>query len=267
LVEQKGDRHKPWVKASKEFDAYVPLSAPRYVAVCDVLGFEKTVESTVTDPIGIDGLSPVYAELLSSIRDVLREYRAHFSGFGDGRNLVHHAVFSDTIFVWSKPLDPDSSKVGLATAAAFFGVCNEIIGWGILHHMFIRAGIAYGKVCICPRKQIFLGQPIVDAYKTERNQKWIGGACHPSCYQAPHFEHARLIWHDVVQYEVPTKCGKQALCALNWARITRGCLSLLEEGKQIAAEKDKPKYDNASLFFRYVNERPELRLPSSESQN
>ncbi len=44
----------------------------------------------------------------------------------------------------------------------------------------MRAGLAFGEVVINTKKQIVVGQPIVDAYYVESIQEWAGGAFHQS---------------------------------------------------------------------------------------
>ncbi|KRF09637.1 hypothetical protein ASG89_15580 [Paenibacillus sp. Soil766] len=64
---------------------------------------------------------------------------------------------------------------------------------------------------------MYISQPIVDAYLTEQNQQWFGGACHTSCLNAPFFQNVVVGNGLVIPYEVPVKNeGRYLDNAIEW---------------------------------------------------
>jgi len=124
--------------------------------------------------------------------------------------------------------------------------------------MPLRAGIAFGECIIDPAKEIYIGQPMIDAYHTERAQEWVGGAFHPSCWQSPGLLEALCKGHDrsAVKYPVPTKTPGsvervQLEYALNWPPLadqdfSSDVLMALEEQ---APQGAKVKWQNARRFY------------------
>src|SRR5262249_46575121 len=65
-----------------------------------------------------------------------------------------------------------------------------------------------------PEEQIYLGKPIVHAYRMEMAQEWIGAACHPSCLRAPDFDLVKSgadgAYNYVTDYPVPIKLERKS---------------------------------------------------------
>ena len=119
----------------------------------------------------------------------------------------------------------------------------------------MRVGISWGQVCIHPQFNMFVGKPIAEAYMLEEEQKWIGGACHTLCVEAPHFGRVEFPWRDVLEYDVPTQGGSRRLFALNWPRRAREeCLSFFDEqGTRARSPSVARKYHEAKVFFRFAS--------------
>lgn len=221
----------------------------RYVAVCDVLGFKSMLDS-----IELKCVADRYLRLLALAKHQVRENSNLLPASGDQGNLVAHAVFSDTLLVWSQPLQENEHPADLGSVSTFFDVCSALVAASINMEMPMRVGIACGQVCIHPEFSLFIGKPIAEAHLLEEEQKWIGGACHTSCLDAPHFHRADFPWQDVVEYDVPTKSGSRRMYALNWPRrTTEECLSFLD----VEAEKTKSpavsrKYQETNAFFHFA---------------
>lgn len=164
----------------------------RYVAVCDVLGFKHLVQS---EPL--DALREGYREIIEyAKRAAVSRSETTWGGRTEVRveEKVGTTVFSDSIIVWSTPvpsgtIDPYRG----APDITFFVFIGHLILQSLRKtssglRFPLRAGIAYGPVIISPEEQIYLGVPIVHAYRMEQAQEWVGAACHQSCRQAPDFE-------------------------------------------------------------------------------
>ena len=91
-----------------------------------------------------------------------------------------HCVFSDSIIVWSPKL-----KLGGQWAYGFFLTLAQLVLFGLRAGLPIRVGVAFGEFIADTRRSVYLGRALVDAYETEQQQDWIGGAYHPSCHNAP----------------------------------------------------------------------------------
>jgi class 3 adenylate cyclase len=180
-----------------------------FLAVCDILGFSALV--------GKNSLESV-VELLAWFRRSLN-HSVLKSEFPDvvpaTSDLARHehvgvAWFSDTLLFYTKSDTDDAIRELLATVA-----------WLVFEGMVdgrtrVRAGIAYGEAYIDPQNSLFVGKPIVEAYRLERAQQWSGGALSQSaCDRLPEKILSADWW--VVQYDVPLKDGKtHRTLALNW---------------------------------------------------
>lgn len=179
----------------------------RYVAICDVLGFSKLISDTPLSRVNYR-----YHELLSEFWDMAHGLI--------GKWEPGHTVFSDTILLWSAtPKEHDHYVF------AFFFTLTSFMRTALLHGLPLRVGVAFGGTVIDPRKGIYIGRPIVEAYITEQRQDWMGGAFHPSCFRAPKSERLRvrrlsdMECMDAVAVRYPVPVNKKNLPgpALNWA--------------------------------------------------
>ena len=102
-------------------------------------------------------------------------------------------MFGDTILVYSYPLNNDENIINIGDVNAFFNVIIQLLGTSIVIKLPLRVGIAYGKTYINHHKNIFLGKPLVLANELEKNQNWVGGACHNCCKKAPNTSDGSLL--------------------------------------------------------------------------
>lgn len=199
--------------------------ASRYLAVCDVLGFTNSVAS-----------QPVW-ELADRYRRLVDETKRSCAGLipdadptlgrqpSWAREKLGHAVFSDTLFLWSAPMhrrtDNKSRSLNWMKGFYFFTTIKNLIAYALLQDLPLRGGIAFGESLIDPARHIYIGQPIIEAYRTEQRQEWMGVALHPSCLDAPNPD-----WYDpnddsvLVEYPVPTKAevrGPALQWSIDWA--------------------------------------------------
>lgn len=98
------------------------------------------------------------------------------------------------------------------------------VGWLIFETILggstrIRGGVSYGEAFIDKENSIFLGMPIVEAYRLEQRQQWAGAALtDAACERIP--EYARsgnyADWW-VIPYDVPLKENRTYnTLAINW---------------------------------------------------
>lgn len=186
----------------------------RFIAVCDVLGFKDMLRSKQ-----LDEFVSRYNLVVSNLDHTVRSNNRFLPEMTDEGDLVHAAIFSDTILIWSASMVAgDSHLADLGSISVFFDTCSSIVNSGIIFGFPFRIGIAYGEVAIDPERSFFVGQPIVDAHLLEASQEWIGGACHDSCFEHPAFQGAIDRWWDLIIYDVPLKTGFTSIPALNWPK-------------------------------------------------
>ena len=157
-------------------------------AMCDVLGFSHLVATTALDEI-----HKRYLALVEKLEP--HPFFRMAPGTYAREVILNRVVFSDTILYWA----PAGSTMELLPT-----VLGQIMGQA-MNSMPLRAGLAFGECTIDPAREINVGQPIIDAYHTEMEQEWVGGAFHPSCWQSRDLFEVLCKGHDqsAVKYPVP----------------------------------------------------------------
>jgi hypothetical protein len=231
-------------------------STPRYVAVLDILGFKRRLETL--------GLTKVFADYEHLRRVSLLAARIANIGTVSGRVRkvtvnVPHVFLSDAVIAWCDdgPYIDD-----------FLTGCCAIAAEALKLRIPLRGGIAFGKTIIDLGSLTFLGQPFVDAYLTEESQEWVGVAIHPTALNGLAGR------EDVKRRDVPTK---RSACqpawglpgwtrrmlprsllrtplthALAWHHYLLGdeALEILGDLRRAAPKKDHAKYAHAADFVR-----------------
>ena len=240
----------PMIKSIKDKRYRLPI-APRYVGMCDVLGFSDLVESQELVDVYFR-----YWKLLESARIHMKTYSTPQISGGSVSMKDNYAIFSDTLLLWSDDLSPPYDGAELVIVSNFFSLCASLIQTSILLDLPLRVGVAYGEVFIDAARSVFLGKPIVNAYKIEESQKWIGGACHSSCTDGPCFDRVIYPWTDVLEYPVPYEGEEGPIrYAINWPS---GSLEKIREKLQLASANHSHtkvvelKYSNSIQFFDYA---------------
>jgi hypothetical protein len=132
-----------------------------------VLGFTRLV-----DERGLPWIERQYYQLVRQMRLLFQwEYKA--------------VLFSDTALVWSPPF-PDEplaspwDALRREKASGMLGFTSALFLMALRLDLPMRGAVAYGPCVMIPARQTFIGQPIVDAYRAEQAQDWVGLALHPS---------------------------------------------------------------------------------------
>jgi hypothetical protein len=219
-------------------------SAPYLVAMCDVLGFSNLVATATLDEI-----HRRYLALVAHLgpHPVFRIK----TGSHEREVVLNRVVFSDTILFWAPA--GDAMELLPHWVAETMGQAME--------SMPLRAGLAFGECIIDPANELYVGQPIIDAYHTEQAQEWIGGAFHPSCWRWPGLRDVLCKGYarSAVKYAVPVKAsgptgGIRLEYALNWPALVGPDFSVKTltalEGR--AGATAKVKWQNARRFYEAV---------------
>lgn len=184
------------------------------VAVCDILGFSRLVEHQPLEAV-VDHAIGWFRKALN--HSVLK------AGFPadvppltavEAHPHVGVAWFSDTILLYTKHDTDEAVRELLSTVA-----------WLLFETMLegttkLRGGIAHGNMHIDSQNSLYVGVPIIEAYKLEQCQQWSGAALAPSAVaRLP--ESARtgeyFDWW-VKPWDVPQKNGPPLkTLAVNWS--------------------------------------------------
>jgi len=139
------------------------------VCLLDVLGFESLLKS-----LGLSGIQAKYTKLIEYVKqqnggiDIVP-----MGGFvAAGWLVIGNAYFSDSLLFWTS-----YSKMSLPS---FTHCIAEAICFGLEIELPLRGAIALGEAILDADKGIFLGGPLVEVARTEREQQWIGASFGPS---------------------------------------------------------------------------------------
>lgn len=192
-------------------------TAPRYVAFFDVMGFKAMLDRHAGEPEAIYELMDSLRKAAASAEELNYNTRTPIGPMNFPGCWVRFAQFSDSIVLITRDASQQSSAlIALATQFMFI----RALGIGVP----IRGAIARGEFTADFDKQIFFGQPLVDAYLLEEKQAWYGACYHSSCDDAPEEEREYPPvpegWLATsCMYQVPVKGdhGHEELNAINWA--------------------------------------------------
>jgi len=158
------------------------------VCLLDVLGFESLLRR-----LGLTGLQTKYAALVDYVKeqkggiDIVPTPDGHVAV---GWLVVGNAYFSDTLLFWTQ-----YSKMALPS---FTHLIAEAICFGLETELPLRGAIAVGEAVLDAGGGVFLGEPLVEVARTEREQQWIGVSFGPS-FAKPGFNEGFYL-HTVLPY-------------------------------------------------------------------
>lgn len=196
----------------------------RLVAMADVLGFKKAIEENGTLELAIR-----YKELLSRIKRNIHGSNgiAHeltlFGNRGtheartDEEPEIEYEIFSDTVVLWTRPIDLGVQAQADFPLPVFFLDCiREMLLEGFTDGLPLRVGIGYGDSIMERSERIYIGRALIDAHETEQTQDWIGAAFHRNCIDA--LKRWQDCFHNLrfqgllVAYVIPCKPTNNAKC-------------------------------------------------------
>lgn len=182
------------------------------VSLLDVLGFENLFQL-----IGLEKMKERYDKLTEYVKrqtggiDVVPTPDGHVTV---GWLVIGNAYFSDTLLFWTK-----YSKMSLPS---FTHLISESICWGLENGLPLRGTIAVGETILDPDSGTYLGQPIIEAARTETAQEWVGVSFGPS-FLAPDFNNGFYL-NSVLPYKSHYKDKDSPLATgitVDWPRLWR----------------------------------------------
>lgn len=188
------------------------------VAICDILGFSTLVLEHDANTVVEKVLSFFRKALYYSIHK--EAMPAEAPSFNDlvNQERIGFAWFSDTVLFHSLKDDDEDCKAVIETVA-----------WLLFSTIFtgfsrIRAGIAYGEMHIDAENRIYVGAPLIEAFRVEQDQEWSGACLSESAEKRiPDWvlNEGGYFWY-LTKYPVPLKSqrGKKPKrqLAVDWTR-------------------------------------------------
>lgn len=139
----------------------------------------------------------------------------------------NYANFSDTIIFYI-PIG-DNQKENTERFESICWLSNWFIAKSLIQpkdskvELPFRCGIAFGDALIDEKRNLHLGQPLIDAHKFSECQKWMGGGVHesvPEKYIGPLKGHDKEIYDHEIPFK--DKCKDKyefdSKNALNWVK-------------------------------------------------
>ncbi len=231
----------------------------RLVAIADILGFKALVQT-----MRADALAEQVWEIVQAAEATKERRSAVYVGGSKVLDRSFHIEmlhFSDTIAFWSEPIPQGGARTTETVISTFIDYVAEVAFRSFVSNLPLRIGMSCGSVFADPARRIIVGQAVVDAYLTEQEQDWIGGAFHASFPVSPTTH--------IVKYAAPTKSPDVALpWALEWfapalrlggenwtnssGRPYREIFrELLTSGSTNSDSRVRRKYENTSQFFEH----------------
>jgi hypothetical protein len=185
---------------------------PLMICLLDVLGFENRLAA-----LKADGMLARYTTLIEYVKkqtggvDVVPTPDGHVAV---GWLVIGNAYFSDTLLFWTK-----YSKMSLPN---FTHCIAEAICFGLDIELPLRGAIAVGDAILDRQTGVFLGEPLVEVARTEREQRWVGVSFGPS-FARPGFNDGFHL-NTLLPYKSHYKDGLSAMATgmtVDWPRQWR----------------------------------------------
>ncbi len=188
---------KDW---ARNFNTIRAKKIEGFVALYDILGFQSLVENNNLDTVML-----TYQQMMECHNIV--EYV----------EIIKVINYSDTFLIYTTEVSDRAFKLLLLMSNLLFVAANA-------HEMPIRGATAVGELYVSDA--VAIGRPIVEAYKSEKKQNWMGCWITHECVDRISKETIEELLGErtIVRYPIPLKEGDvRELYALNW-------LSLLMKG-------------------------------------
>ncbi len=207
------------------------LTDERFVCILDIMGFKDMVMRNSHDTI---------YEMLNS----LSNYRADLENpnvpNGYDSNSIKTVSFSDTIAIFTKKLDPKC-----------FELMTYCVGWLFAKAMqdgiAMKGSISCGKMSINMSRQIFFGQPLIDAYLLQEETAFYGLVVHDSVEKYMNSNTLKQnITERYIDCEVPLKSGLIKHLILDWTDWLKEYLPTKVEKMNLAIEVLKKQRERTS---------------------
>jgi len=154
-------------KINTSKDGEWAITAKRFVGYLDIMGFKDMVAKSTHDEI---------YDMMKRI-EKQKTFNEDIKWGKTDSKLVKTTTYSDSIMVYSKDNSRDSLHSILCTMSA---VSDDLFLEGIPH----KGALAFGMMTLDTEKNIFFGQPLIDAYLLQDELFYYGIIVHASAEQA-----------------------------------------------------------------------------------
>lgn len=184
-------------------------SGKRYVAFFDLLGFSAWLES--------EGSFNVFTYVRGFLNLMIRASLPGSVVNPDMSVVTNETTigvinFSDSIVFYSR----DDSETCLEAILRVSGEFMNVVITG--PSRMIRGGIAYGEFYADPEANAYVGQALVDAYRLEGAQDWLGCSIDDTVEALPKFKRVLSRFPNyIVRALVPLRGTNKMPYCLNWA--------------------------------------------------
>lgn len=183
------------------------------IAICDILGFSNLVQENPLNEVVEVHLGRLRKALHHSIhRDEFPSEPPSLESLQDQTKLGI-AWFSDTVLLYT--LEDGDENVRYLINALGWLLFETIRAVGTR----LRCGVSYGEAFIDVDNSIYVGKPLIQAYRLEQAQAWSGGSLTCEAVERlPADAHiSRSADWFLVPYSVPLKDGrKMDTLAIDW---------------------------------------------------
>ena len=223
-----------------------PAATPSCQVVCllDVLGFESQLAA-----LGLSALYTKYQKLIYYVQqqtggiDIVPTPDGHVAV---GWLVLGNAYFSDTILFWTR-----YSRTSLPS---FTQLIADAICRGIETELPLRGTISVGDLILDRDRGVFLGAPLVEAARTEREQRWIGASFGAS-FRLPEYDGGFYL-NTVLPHKSHYKDAASPLATgitVDWPRRWRETRTADLAAAVKSLDTDARFSDYYSASLRYIN--------------
>lgn len=235
-------------------------------AFIDLLGFKNIAKTQ-----SLEDLHKCYARFLHRVNAIIHR----------NEKYPRYATMFDTMVIW--PRNPDDTGIQLSFHY-FFHFLMRVLYDSIVNiskeDIAIRGGISFGDYeaayfinafGIENLDTFFIGQPEIDAYLWESEQKWLGISFEPTNVKEIEKNCPELLKYlkdnnYLVEYDIPTVQGNKKSLVINF--ICKNQYDLLHEAiileeKRNAGKQFSVKYTATKLFTEFIKENNKF-IPTME---
>ncbi|MFH1075559.1 MAG: hypothetical protein V1753_01755, partial [Pseudomonadota bacterium] len=174
-----------------------------YVALFDILGFSELVKKNE-----LSRVADTYFRAMKAFKDILSDINAMNQAFKMDV-VIEYRSFSDTFLIYT-------STTGERAFLSLLAACDGLFIGAIENKLLIRGAITCGE--LIAQTGLEIGQPIVDAYRSEQRQDWSGCWITDQCLEGIKLS-MYLKDRSLVRYKIPLKDGEVKTCvAFNWVK-------------------------------------------------
>ena len=142
-------------------------------------------------------------------------------------NTVKSIFFSDTIILYTEQDNFEDLFSIFLTATNFF-FQSMLLG------IPLRGGIAHGDFFVDTSKNLYMGMPLIKAYKAGEKAQWLGIIVEDDIYRTQLADYPEMKYdHYFVEWDVPLEDNKtEKEIVINWPYVFQGIIRFKETTKE-----------------------------------